>query len=310
MRRCLLATMAATMTIASPTAAQMPNLAEVGAQYLPPVRARPDEPLDAQITSYDVALNVPLPLGETTFLIPGASYHVDSVSYAGGSPEFIDLRGFHGVDLPILFVQLLPQDWSLSLRFSAGLAGDFQAVDGSMVRINAMAMASHTFSESFSLGGGALASYAFGSLLPLPVVFVDYRPHPRWSVTAFVPAFVQSTVTVGDRLELGYRVDVQGNAYAIRDERIAERWPCVSSAEGAAAEPHACLDHVAYSLVSAGPTVNVRLFATVWLETFVGHSVYRRFDLMNAEDEPVPGGREELPRSWLVRGGLTWRIAM
>ncbi len=56
--------------------------------------------------------------------------------------------------------------------------------------------------------------------------------------------------------------------------------------------PSECLDHVAYSVIAAGPTLNVRLFGSLWWTSFAGHSIYRRFDMMNAEDEPVSGGAQ------------------
>ena len=69
-------------------------------------------------------------------------------------------------------------------------------------------------------------------------------------------------------------------------------------------------EHVAYAVIAAGPTLNLRLFETVWWNNFAGHTVYRRFDLMNADDDPVSGGAQEIPNTWLVRSGLTWRIPM
>jgi len=298
--------------------AQVPDLVEISAQYMPNVPVVDPRPLEAQVSSYDGALNVPIPLGERTFLIPGVGYHVDAASFAETPPNFIQLRAFHSIDFPLLFVQLLPHDWSLSLRFAPGLAGDFEAVDSDLLRFNALALATHGFSDDFVLGGGALASYGFGTLLPLPALYLEWKPTTALSVEMFLPAFLQAKLSLWDRLELGYRVEVAGNAYAVRDERIAEAWPCVAEAvdsplpsqDDARAMPSECLDHVAYSVIAAGPTLNVRLFASVWWTNFAGHSIYRRFDMMNADDEPVSGGGQELPNAWLVRSGLTWRIPM
>ena len=312
---CLLAA-TSMYTLAAASWAQVPDLVEVSAQYIPNVPLDDPRPIEAQVTSYDGAINVPIPLGERTFFIPGAGYHADSVSFAETPPDFIQLRAFHAVDVSLLFVQLLPHDWALSLRVAPGLAGDFEKVDGDMVRVSALAMATHSFNDDFVLGGGAIASYAFGSFLPLPAAYLEWKPTSDLSIEAFLPAFVQAELSLLDRVELGYRVEVQGNAYAVRDDRIADAWPCASQPADSPLTPpdetvavrSACLEHVAYSVVAAGPTLNVRLFETVWWTSFAGHSVYRRFDLMNADDDPLSGGAQELPNTWLVRAGLTWQV--
>ncbi len=302
--------LAACCSLSSIARAQVPDLIDLSGQYMPNTRLVDPQPAEVQVTSYDVALNVPAPLGERTFLIPGATYHVESASFAEAPPELIQLRAFHAVDLTLLFVQLLPSDWSLSLRVAGGLAGDFEAVDDGLFRFSALGLATHAFSERFVLGGGALASYAFGSLLPLPALYVEYKPIPSISIEAFVPAFIHAKHTAWDRLEIGYRVEIQGNAYAVRDERIADAWPCVASAEPnlGAADPSQCFDHVAYSVITMGPAIAVRLFETVWLTGAVGHSVYRRFEQMNPADEPILGGVQDLPNQFFVRSGLTWRL--
>lgn len=290
--------------------AQVPDLIDLSGQYMPSTRLVDPQPAEVQITSYDVALNVPAPLGDRTFLVPGATYHAEATSFAQAPPDLIQLRAFHAVDLTLLFVQLLPDDWTLALRVAGGLAGDFEDVDDGMFRFSALGLATHAFSERFVLGGGALASYAFGTLLPLPALYLEYKPIPSISLETFLPSFIQAKYTAWDRLEIGYRAEIQGNAYAVRDERVADAWPCVTSADPSlgAADPAACFDHIAYSVITIGPTVGVRLLETVWLTGAAGHSVFRRFEQMNAADEPLTGGVQDLPNQFFVRSGLTWRI--
>lgn len=295
--------------------AQVPDLIDLSGQYMPPRRLVEPRGARAQVTSYDVTLNAPIPLAERSFLIPGATYHVESVSFADTPQGFADLRAFHGVDVPVLFVQLLPHDWSLSLRIAPGLAGDFHSVDADMFRFGAMALASHAFSDQLVLGGGAVASYAFGSFLPLPAGYLEWKPASPFVFEVFIPAFAHAKAVFGDRVELGYRVEVQGNEYAVRDERIAGAFPCVdgppdpSRAElGAKADPDRCFDHLAYSVIAFGPTIAVRLFETVWLTAAAGHSALRRFEEKNPSGETIPDSVQNLPNTFFVRSGLTWRI--
>ena len=296
--------------------AQLPDLVDLSAQYMPGAALKDPRPTRAQVSSYEVNANVPIPLGEKRFLIPGATYHVEAVSYAGVSPGFDELRAFHAVDVPVLFVQLLPHDWSLSLRVAPGLAGDFEAFDGGLVRVSALGLATHTLSEKLVLGGGALASYSFGSFLPLPAAYVDWTPSPQFRVEAFLPGFAAVKLLFSDRVEVGLRADLAGNAYAVRDPRVRGAWPCAAQpADDPATEqdervarPSECVAHIAYSVATAGVTLGVRAFASVWLTAQAGHSLFRRYEPMNDEDDAIPGGGQSIPNVPFFRAGVTWRI--
>ena len=54
-----------------PVRAQLPDLVDLRAQYMPGVALEDPKPAEAQVSSYDVALNVPVPLANDFFLIPG-----------------------------------------------------------------------------------------------------------------------------------------------------------------------------------------------------------------------------------------------
>jgi hypothetical protein len=295
-------------------AAQFPDLVDISAQYLPGVELS-EPPIEVQIASYEGTLNVPLVLGERTFLIPGVAYHNDAVSYPRTTPGFTPLRAFHSLELPLLFVQLLPHDWSLSLRVAPGLAADSPRLEREQLRLSALALATRSFSERLVAGGGALASYSFGTLLPLPAVYLEWKPRADLKLEAFLPAFADVRYSLGGRVELGLRADVAGNSYAVRDNRIRRAWPCAavgddpaSSSNETLAQPEQCFDHVEYSLGVVGIVAGVRLFSSVWWTAFAGHTVFRRFDQRNAQDERIPAGLHAMPDAPVVRTALTWRI--
>jgi len=296
--------------------AQFPNLVELGAQYLPAAPLEDPRPVEAQVASYEASLNVPLVLGKNTFLIPGLGYHSDAISYTDAPTGFTELRAFHSLELPLLFVQLLPGDWALSVRLAPGLAADQLGFDEGLLRVSALGLISHTFSERFVLGGGALTTYAFGSFLPLPALYLDWEPLDALRIETFLPAFVAVSYTFWERLELGVRADVAGNAYAVRDDRIQGAWPCAAAAaddpltaeDEARADPARCFDHVAYSVGSAGVVASVRVIGSVWFTVMAGHSFFRRLELLNAEDVRLAGGLQAIPDVPLFRAGLSWRL--
>ncbi len=296
--------------------AQFPHLVELSGQYSPAVALEDPRPAEVQLATYDATLNAPVPLAERSFLIPGLAYHVEAVSFANAPPELDQLRDFHAADFSLLFVQLLPEDWALAFRASVGLAGDFEAIDRGLLRWSAMVMATKALNDELTLGGAVLASWSFGSLLPLPGVYVDWQPSPSWQLETFLPAFVAFNYRVAGRLELGVRAEVQGNAYAVRDDRVSERWPCRGQSTDDPATPfddtrassEHCLDHIAYSVGMAGLHVGVRLFSSVWLTGFGGYTFLRRFESMNDDDVGIEGGQQSLPNAYVVRFALQWRI--
>jgi len=133
--------------------AQLPDLASVAAQYLPPAELESRTPAKAQVTSYDASLNAPIPIDSHTFLIPGLAYHLDSLSYSDTPPAFTEPRAFHSLEMPLLMVQLLPNDWALSFRVSPALAGDFRGFDAGLFHLSALALGTHSLSKRFALGG-------------------------------------------------------------------------------------------------------------------------------------------------------------
>lgn len=197
---------------ASPCAqAQLPPLVEISGQYLPTSTVPDAGGLRSQVSSYDAAVNVPIRLGERTFLVPGAQYHVDSVSYSHEPAGFTSVRALHSVSLPVLFAQQLSETWTLSFRAWPGLAGDREALDAGAFQV----MATWAPSERVTGGAGVIATYGFGQLLP-----------------------------------------------------------------------------------------------SLWLTGFVGHTLFRRYELKNTEGDAVPGGKVDLPNQLSVRAGLVFRIPM
>jgi hypothetical protein len=307
-----------TGALLSPSVAysQLPPIAEGTLQYLPASEVPGSGGLSAQVASYDAALNVPFVLGEKAFLVPGLQYHVDSVSYTDEPAGFTELNAFHSVDVPVLYVHLLPKKWALSLRVWPGVAGDFDAFDSGLFRVGALAMATWAPSDELVLGAGGVASYAFGQLLPLPTVYVDWKPAPWFRVESSLPFFASALFTVNERWEFGLQGDVNGNEYAIRRGDVRNRYPCkaaeaddpTTGENELLSDPENCLDHLAYSVVAAGIVARFRVVSSFWVAGFFGRTLYRRYDLKNAEGDAIPGGQVELPNELALRVGLVMRI--
>jgi hypothetical protein len=292
------AALAAVTFWSAPASAQLPPLFEFTGQYLPPSDV-PDTPgLRAQVASYDVAVNVPVPLGESTFLIPGLAHHTEGISYQQSPPGFIPVRTLRSFDASLLFTQMLSDHWSVSIRPSVGLAGDLERIDSGAWRYGLVAMGTYVFGDDLVIGGGGLVSWSFGEVLPLPLFYLDWRPTKSWRFETSAPSFAALTFALGDRWELGAQADVAGNSYALRGDTVAA--PCAAGGE--------CVDHVAYSVIAASGSVRLRTWSSLWLSASIGHTLWRRFEQKDEGGQTVQSGPINLPNEPLFRVGLTWRI--
>lgn len=291
-------TLATTVVVVCPARAQFPDLFELGSQYLPgvPVAVPGSDDARAQITSYDVVLNLPIVLGETSFLVPGVAYHAEAVSYAGLPDGFTDLRAFHGIDLSLLYVQLLSPKWSLALRVAPGLAGDLTQVDRRTLRLSGAALANYAANDCLVLGAGVIASYGFGEFLVLPGLYASWKANDWLLLETMLPAFARVTATPIEGFEITLRADVAGNTYAVRDQRVLDT--CGGD----------CMDHLAYSVVAVTAGVSVRLWESMWLSAAGGYTVYRRFEPFTRDNALTDDGAQTLPNVPLVRVGLTYRL--
>ncbi len=303
--------------------AQPLDLLELRSEYLPPTAIEGDRPAggtpwsdaeDVQVSTYAASLNVPLTLGDSTVLAPGLGYRLDKLSFSHESKAERELD-LHALEIPVTLIHLLSQDWMLLFQAKPGLAGDLEAVESRALRMQGLGLASHQLSENLVLGGGGAAMFEFGSLLPVPVLYSRWEPTEQLAVEALLPVQAEATLTLGDRFELGIRADVEGNSYAISDSAIRDSWPCKAGADdpttpedGAQPDRTQCIDHVGYSVATAGASFGVRAFDSLWFTVYAGHTFFRRFEQMNEDNDRVAGGIQTLPDVFFARVGLTWRL--
>lgn len=303
--------------------AQPLDLLELRSEYLPPTALSGDRPMgrtpwtdadDVQVSTYSLSLNLPLPLSDSTILAAGVGYRLDKLSFSHESPAERELD-LHAFELPLTLIHLLSSDWMLLFQASPALAGDLVSVQSRALRMQALGLASYQASDQLVLGAGGAAMFEFGSFLPLPVLYAQWEPTDQIKVEALLPVQAEAKLGLDDRFEVGLRADVEGFSYAISDSAIRGSWPCKggvddpSTPENEAQPDRAqCIDHIGYSVATAGLTFGVRTFDSLWLTVYGGHTFFRRFEQLNANNERVAGGTQTLPDVFFARVGLTWRL--
>jgi|GEM_PF-1615240 len=299
------------------------NLLELRSEYLRPTELEGERPAgnapwsdanDVQVSTYAARANLPIPLGNSTLLVPGLGYRLDSLSFNHQEPDERNLR-LHALEVPITVLHLLSSEWTLLANLSPSLASDEVGFESKALRASGLAVASYSFRDEFVLGGGVAASLDFGSLLPIPVVFVDWKPHPAVTVDALLPLQLDAKVALGGRFEVGVHADIDGNSYYIGDSDVRDRWPCSPETDDpgtdddeSLADESRCVQQLAYSTATGGVVVSARLVGSVWLSLYTGYTFARRFEETNSDGDQVDGGDQTLPNDFFARAGLTWRL--
>lgn len=271
--------------------AQIPHLAELRRQHAHGDNG--EQELHQEIT--DVRVNVPVPLAERSFLIPGLAYHSDEFAFE--RPD----QGRHrlqAVTASLLFVQLFEGGWNLSLRVSGMLAGDLGRANSGMLQGDAAGLVIKTVDEHLAWGVGAVLTNALGTLLPVPAVYLRWTPSSLFRFETFLPGFATATFSFGDRLELNAHAEVGGYNYGMAS--------CTSNRPG---NP-ACrgVEDVLVTNATARLGVNVRLWASLWLEAHLGRSIYRHFREVDRAGNSVSRSPGVLPGGFVAGLGLTFRI--
>ncbi len=283
----------------SPAAfAQIPRIATVTSQYAP----TPGNPRAAnlEVSSFSATANVPLKINPRTYLIPGLSYNLDELRFEGAPEGF---GAFHAMNLSLLTIRKLPQDWLLAVRLAGGLAGDFEGVDDGMLRASILVLGIKWFSSNLSVGPGLIGSYSFGGLTPIPVLNVKYKPIPGIAITAFLPALAQIGWLAHERLEFVLLMNLNSGSYAVRNPDILNGPACQARLAASS-----CVDNVSYTSAKVGAEVNVKLWNDMlWLDFSGGRTIYRRLISKDADNERLDGGSLYLPNTWYLRSGLSLR---
>ena len=235
-------------------------------------------------------------------MLPGASYRLEVPRFVDPPVDALPVPRPHEVEVSLAVLQTVGERWTLMGQLAGGLAGDLIAVDRDVVRLSGFALAKRQTSETVQVGVGAAATWAFGQLLPVPLLSLDWTPSDRFAVQALLPAHALVTWRPLDRARVGGFAELVGNEYAIRLPEIVDGPDCVAPR----AERAECVDHLAYTDGNGGVFVGARLAGELWLDVRGGMSVFRRFQMLNANDEPVSFGEQRLPPAPFIKARLTY----
>lgn len=253
-----------------------PPLAYVAYDHAPATRVRDQpagtEPTEVRFNTFAIKATAPLRLGtgkRDPVFLPALQYRLIFPRETLG-PGRDNADEYHELGLSLTWLQPLSDDWNLLLLATPSLAGAFSPIDTEHFRIAGGALGLVKLSPKVNLGFGLVASYSFGELLPVPAFTLDWRPNDNARVDLFLPSFASIVWTPGDRFELGPRAQLDGNRFTM---------PSENDSQGA--------NSVSYSVIDAGLQAALRVGGPMWLTTYAGYVVVRRFEIFDDRDKRV-----------------------
>ncbi len=251
------------------------NLGEFEFNYSPGVDLRDPEPdlegVRLEFTRFRAGFRLPIPLttaeGRETFLLAGGGYEFLLTEATQDQGEtFVRRQELHGVELQLGLIRSFGPRWTLVANFAPGFAGDFVDVDGDGFRFQGVLLAAYRLSGAVTLGGGIVATTAFGQPLPLPGLTFEYRK-PRFRIDAFLPLRLDFVFPVHEVVELGIAARVSGNNYDISNQ-----------------EP---IEAARFSQLDLSAFISLGLSDTVWLVVTGGPVLGRRFDFVDDDGDTL-----------------------
>ncbi len=310
----------------SPTASDFP-LARISGTFVPESAVTfPSAIIDAfgtvpearlTVGEVNAELNLPLRLATRTALIVGAQYRLLLTNQAGGGTNFEGRSEFHSPSVSLSLVHEFDDQWRLFLQGGGGLSGDLAEFESSALRFTFVGVGSYRLTPDLILGLGAMTTYRFGELVPLPTLLVDWWAVPGLlQLKGLLPITLELRWLPLDRVELGLQATVDGGAYALSSASRRSVWPCAaepvdnpaSSFDETVADPSRCFEQLAYSTVEVGPYVGVRLAGELWLRLAVSAPARRRYEFKNADGEVADVGEFNVEPNIVVFAGLEFRL--
>ncbi|MFQ5499833.1 MAG: DUF6268 family outer membrane beta-barrel protein [Candidatus Zixiibacteriota bacterium] len=179
------------------------------------------------------------------------------------------------------------------LAGTASLLTDLENVGSNHVTIRAGFIFTKKVSRKFTYGIGAGYSDDFGQPIVLPVARLKWRPSHRWKINFDVPQKLDVWYLMSNRLSFGIEGKVTGAQF-----RIGES---VDIGDGRLTGN----GRVKYSIFNLGPAVKIGLYEGLSLTVNGGRTLYRRFEVLDVDDNQLQDYQFETSYSLKARIGFS-----
>lgn len=227
---------------------------------------------DGTIRIGTLTLNATYPLVYSegrTVLVNELAYRRFDLDYLDFPQSATNPENMQALEYSATVTYGLSQKWTLMGILKPGIASDFEGgVGRDDLTFQVAAVFIRAYSQATQVGYGLAWANTFGQPFPLPVLAVNWSNGGRVRVSTLLPANLEIWYGMKPKVEVGLRVNVEGNQY--HGDRDIYR----------VANPL-----LRYSLGTVGPSLRARLGEGFGISLDSGFSFQRRFEFFNGDDE-------------------------
>jgi len=194
----------------------------------------------------------------------------------------------YGLSLGFVFVRKHGPHWTTVAFAGSGIFSDLKNVDGNDFLYNGGTFLVRNVGESWRVGGGIVATYAFGDPVVIPIPYVDYVGRGRLLIDFEMPEYLLVGCRFSPRLEAGVATRLVFDNYKLGDERARD-------ADGEKAS-------IVFSDVTVGLETRVRLAGPLRFDVALARTVHRKLEIADHRGDTLY--ERGLDPAWVLTAGL------
>lgn len=218
---------------------------------------------------------IPIVKKNGTNIIGRIEYENTSFDYDNTSSNGNEIRPdqLHLIDLRLVYRQELNSTWSLVGVLNPTLSSDFRdGLSGRDLLFNGGMTLTKSLSDKFSLGLGAMSTYAFGERQVVPLIDVRYESEDdKFFAQVRFPRLTLA-YSASPKLEIGFKAIQEGSQFNYKN--------AVTQASEES-------DFVKFSTLNFGPTISYEISKNMYFTAQAGLSVSRQLSVFNTSNEEL-----------------------
>lgn len=149
-------------------------------------------------------IKVPVVLSKKLVLFNDLTYQVSFLGNYSDTISQPDLVGLHGIVLPTGLILELDKSRALYLLAVPRFMSDMVSPDLSHFQIGGIGMFEKKYSARFTMRYGLMFNQELSGPMLVPLVYLDWHPLGRWSITGLLPISAKVNFQVNEQLIAGF----------------------------------------------------------------------------------------------------------
>jgi len=209
-----------------------------GYEYLPSaelVTPLVDAPgLEIETRSWSLTGAFPLSFQEGKIMVHNRiNYKKTSFSYKNFPVDGTEIEHAQYIEYSFFMIDSLSPKWKLAAMLMPILASDFESsLSKDDLIIGGILGLIRTIKPNLDLGFGLAYMSDFGNPIPLPFIYIDWQPAPKWIVNGIIPSNLIIGRQMTDWLDLGLELSVDGNRFHGNPAKFGTPKPYMRYSEG------------------------------------------------------------------------------